>query len=260
MIGWIILGLIILSIFSLIIFGLVPSQAQRQVGFSEGIDDAAVGKAFNFMQNLPQFKLLRNIIIQRIIKPKIGNFLVPGASLLDLGCGTGHLLKDIHTKIKHRKLSKIKLNGLDLSAESVRLCKENFAKAGINDIEIREGDGAKMPYSDESMDIIVTSLSLHHWVDPIPIFNEIFRVLRSEGVLILFDMRRDCHRGWHWFIKFITRIIVPKPLREVKEPLGSLLASYTKDELQGILKATKWIGKRNRIDSFLFAQILEIRK
>ncbi|OLS16435.1 MAG: putative methyltransferase [Promethearchaeota archaeon CR_4] len=260
MIGWIITGILLAIVVIVIIFGLSRSQAQRKVGFAEGIDSEAVGKAFNALQNLPQFKLLRKIIVKHIARPKLGDGLSAGATLLDLGCGTGHLLKALKDTIATKKLVDLNLNGIDLGSESVRFCRETLAKAGHTNIDVREGDGANMPYLNESMDVVVSSLSLHHWTDPVSVFNEIFRVLRPNGFFVLFDMRRDCRRSWHWLLRFATRVVVPKALRNVGEPLGSLLAAYTKAELQGIIARTSWANKENNIDSVLFAQVLELRK
>ena len=246
-------GIIILS-------GLPRSHAPRELGFAEGIDDEAVGKAFNAIQNLPQFKLVRGIIIKHVARPRIGELPSPGSSLLDLGCGTGHLLVALHDAIVAKKLPSLHLHGIDIGTESVRLCQEALVNAGIEDIDVREGDGASMPYADESFDVVVTSLSLHHWTNPRVVFDEIYRVLRPGGLLVLFDMRRDCRKSWHRLLRFATRAIVPKPLRAVREPLGSLLASYTKAELQGMVSTTRWAKSENIIDSVLFAQVLEARK
>jgi ubiquinone/menaquinone biosynthesis C-methylase UbiE len=233
---------------------------ERQIGFSEGIDDPAVGIAFNKIQNLPQFNVLRNIVIKHIMHPKLGQPCEAGSTLLDLGCGTGHLLKQIHKSMAKGKLVPMKLYGIDLGAESIRICKEILSNSGITDIDLQQGDGAAMPYADGLFDIVVSSLSLHHWTDPSRVFNEIFRVLRSNGLLILFDMRRDCPRGWHRFLKIITQRIVPKSLRKVNEPLGSLLASYTNAEITAILQKTSWENKKPEFVNVLFGQIVELRK
>ncbi|HME56074.1 MAG TPA: class I SAM-dependent methyltransferase [Candidatus Lokiarchaeia archaeon] len=260
MMEWLLVGAVIACILLIILSGLPRSHARREIGFSEGIDDASVGEAFNAMQNLPQFKLVRGIIIQHVTKPKIGEPLAPESSLLDLGCGTGHLLLAFHEAIASKKISALRLHGIDIGTESVRLCRDALANAGIDDIDVREGDGANMPYADATFDVIVTSLSLHHWTSPPLVFDEIYRVLRPGGLLVLFDMRRDCRKNWHRLLRFATRAIVPKPLRAVREPLGSLLASYTKAELQDILSTTSWAKSENIIESVMFAQVLEARK
>jgi ubiquinone/menaquinone biosynthesis C-methylase UbiE len=260
MIEWIIILSILIIVSIVGLLGSSRSKVPREVGFAEGIDDAAVVDAFSSLQELPQFKMIRNKIVDHVISPSIGNPVEEGSSLLDLGCGTGHLLKALHETIAKDNLPKLRLFGIDIGAESVRVCQEKLAIANITDVEIKEGDGASMPYLDDSVDVVVTSLSLHHWTEPVRVLDEIYRILHPNGLLVLFDMRRDCKKFWHYLLRFATRVVVPKPLRKVREPLGSLLASYTEAELHELLSRTKWAESKLRIEGVMFAQVLEIRK
>jgi ubiquinone/menaquinone biosynthesis C-methylase UbiE len=236
------------------------SSAAREIGFAEGIDDAAIGKAFNTIQGLPQFKMIRNRIISHVISPRIGAPFMDGATVLDLGCGTGHLLMAFHEAIASGKAPKLRLLGIDLGAELVRICRERLSDSGIVDVDVREGDGASMPYPDSTMSVVVTSLSLHHWTEPIRVFNEMYRVICPGGLLVLLDMRRDARKFWHRLLNFATRVVVQKALRHVREPLGSLLASYTSEELEALLSKTAWSKAEHRVEGFMFAQILDARK
>jgi ubiquinone/menaquinone biosynthesis C-methylase UbiE len=260
MIEWHILIVVIIFIFSTFFFGLTRSKVLREVGFAEGIDDPCVADAFSALQELPQFRMMRNKIVEHVIAPSIGGPILEGMSLLDLGCGTGHLLKAFYDESARGRLPKLMLHGIDIGAESVRICREKFAAVNITEMELREADGADMPYADESMNIVVTSLSLHHWTEPLRVLDEIYRVLKPGGLLVLFDMRRDCRRFWHWLLGLATRVVVAKPLRKVREPLGSLLAAYTLEELKELMIKTKWAHAEQNFDGFLFAQVLEARK
>ncbi|HKQ18059.1 MAG TPA: methyltransferase domain-containing protein, partial [Solirubrobacterales bacterium] len=42
---------------------------------------------------------------------------------------------------------------------------------------------------DGSFDVVVSTLSLHHWSDPAAVFAEIGRVLRPGGVALVYDLR-----------------------------------------------------------------------
>jgi len=44
------------------------------------------------------------------------------------------------------------------------------------------GDAADLPFGDASVDLVVSTLSLHHWAEPADVFAEIARVLRTGGV------------------------------------------------------------------------------
>jgi ubiquinone/menaquinone biosynthesis C-methylase UbiE len=207
----------------------------RVVGFAEGINDVNVATAFAKLQNLPQFKIVRGIPIKAIfaLKPH------QNARILDFGCGTGHFLIDLYNK-SHKKGYKFLLYGLDIAQSMLEQCKSALNRKNVPNIKLILGDGASIPTQDHFFDIVSTNLSLHHWDNPVQILSEIYRVIRPHGYLFLFDLRRDAPQKWFKFLSFITRRIVPKPLRRVKEPLGSLLASYTREEIQNIIEDTPW--------------------
>ena len=72
----------------------------------------------------------------------------------------------------------------------------NARLAGVaHQTDFRTADAAALPFPDASLDLVVSTLSLHHWDDPVPIFNEVARVLRPGGAFLLFDLRRDRARA-----------------------------------------------------------------
>jgi ubiquinone/menaquinone biosynthesis C-methylase UbiE len=53
------------------------------------------------------------------------------------------------------------------------------------------GDVADLPFPDASFDIVVTTLSMHHWADPTRGLAGIGRVLRPDGRALIWDFRPD---------------------------------------------------------------------
>ncbi|MHA1674122.1 MAG: class I SAM-dependent methyltransferase [Promethearchaeota archaeon] len=96
--------------------------------------------------------------------------------------------------------------------------------------------------------MVATSLSLHHWEKPVKVLNEIMRVIKPNGYMVIFDLRRDAAQFWHRFLKMISRRIVPKALKKVNEPMGSLLAAYTLDELSALFSESDWKSASMRLD------------
>ncbi len=215
----IIIGMIILCI---LIFGLPRKKSIRKPNI-EGIENPEVAKAFAKMTNILPFKILRKKIINRISK------LNPSGRLFDVGCGSGNLIVEISEKFPH-----LELIGMDISAEILDRAKLR-ADEKQKKIEFKEGTVEKLPFSDESVDFIVSTLSLHHWINPQKGFQEIYRVLKKEGAALIFDFRRDSRKFFYGFLTFITKIIAPKPLKEINEPLGSIQSSYTLKEVENIL-------------------------
>ncbi len=229
-----------------------PLPPERKIGFSEGIDDIDVSIAFSKLQNFPQFKIIRNIplkaVLNHISQDKI--------KILDFGCGSGHFLVDLYKKINRRYSNfKIDLYGLDITQTMLDRCNESFRKRNIDTIHLLLGDGKKIPCDNDYFDIVSTSLSLHHWEDPIQILNEIYRVLKRGGNFILFDFHRTAPTRWYKFLNFITKNVVPKALRKANEPLGSLLASYTESEVKSIVERTNW--RKNKLETTYHGSFLQ---
>ena len=51
------------------------------------------------------------------------------------------------------------------------------------------GDAADLPFEAETFDVVVSTLSLHHWAEPAASLAEIRRALRPGGFALLYDFR-----------------------------------------------------------------------
>jgi ubiquinone/menaquinone biosynthesis C-methylase UbiE len=120
-----------------------------------------------------------------------------------------------------------------------------YAKhSGLEDrITFKKGDVARIPFPDDSLDLAVSTFSLHHWGDPVAVLGEIARILRPGGAFLVFDLRRDMTAPFYLLLWFATRCVVPRALRRVNEPLGSRDAAFTPREaadLAGQSGLTGW--------------------
>jgi ubiquinone/menaquinone biosynthesis C-methylase UbiE len=52
------------------------------------------------------------------------------------------------------------------------------------------GDVGRLPYRDGSVDLVVSTLSQHHWPDPAAALAELSRVLAPGGRIWIYDLRR----------------------------------------------------------------------
>lgn len=104
------------------------------------------------------------------------------AAVLDVGTGPGVLLVEIA-----RRRDDLRLTGVDLSADMVEAAKRNVAAFGER-VTAQVGDVADLPLPDQSYDLIVSSLSAHHWDDPAGAVPELARVLRPGGRLVIYDL------------------------------------------------------------------------
>lgn len=105
-------------------------------------------------------------------------------SLLDIGTGPGWLLLALH-----RKAPQMKLVGIDSSRAMVVKARENMA--GIESIEIKQGNADNIPFPDDCFNIVVSTASIHHWKQPTKGLNEVYRVLKKESFALIYDLVSD---------------------------------------------------------------------
>ena len=103
----------------------------------------------------------------------------PGFHILDVGCGTGILLQQLHQLRRGLKLA-----GVDIAPEMVKVAQ---AKLDKESAVIRQGSASDLPYEDNSFDGVTCANSFHHYPDPDNALREMRRVLRSGGKLFLLD-------------------------------------------------------------------------
>jgi ubiquinone/menaquinone biosynthesis C-methylase UbiE len=104
-----------------------------------------------------------------------------GATVLDVGTGPGVLLAELAGRRPD-----LTLIGVDLSADMVTAAARNLAPFGAR-ASVEQGDAAALPVADASVDVVVSSLSLHHWDRPREAIGELNRVLRPGGRLRIYD-------------------------------------------------------------------------
>jgi len=129
--------------------------------------------------------------------------------------------------------------GIDLAEEIIARAKSRMELSGIQDrVALRIGDVEQLPLDDDSVDVIVSTLSLHHWQRPGGAFMEFFRVLKPGGRLLVFDLRRDSPKLMYGVLRLAQAVVLPKALGRHGEPIGSFRASYTPAEIADIMRPT----------------------
>jgi SAM-dependent methyltransferase len=104
-----------------------------------------------------------------------------GATIVDLGCGPGDLVVEISRHVKDARIT-----GMDLSPSMLLWAGRHATTDGR--VKFLVGDVADMPFDDASVDLVVSTLSMHHWDDPAGVFAEIDRVLQPGGVALIYDL------------------------------------------------------------------------
>lgn len=101
-------------------------------------------------------------------------------SVLDLGCGTGDLLKIFSREIKNAELT-----GLDFSPGMLREAEKKLS--GLKNIRLIRGNALDLPFESNSFDCVSISFSLRNMADYGRVISEMKRVLRKGGVICCVD-------------------------------------------------------------------------
>jgi ubiquinone/menaquinone biosynthesis C-methylase UbiE len=102
-------------------------------------------------------------------------------SVLDVGCGTGHLLRVIAERCPETHW----LNGIDPAVSMVSEAREVTSDPRV---VFAEGVVEELPYRDEQFDLVVSTTSFDHWSDQQAGLAECARVLASDGHIVVADL------------------------------------------------------------------------
>jgi len=109
-----------------------------------------------------------------------------GARVLEVGCGPGHL------SVRLARQHGLEVTGLDLDPVMIARAQANADRPGNRDRRrpsFLVGDAASLAFPDRSFDLVVSTLSMHHWADPAAGLAEIGRVLRPGARALIWDFR-----------------------------------------------------------------------
>lgn len=116
-----------------------------------------------------------------------------GHQVLDVGCGTGNLLRSIG-----KRHPDVALSGLDPDPKALARAGRKARRARV-EVRLERGFAQELPYEDGSFDRVFSSLMLHHLdtASKDALLAEVRRVLAPDGLLVLADMVVDGHGHGH---------------------------------------------------------------
>lgn len=104
-------------------------------------------------------------------------------TILDLGCGTGAL-----TRMLAKQFPNASITGLDLAPGMVAHAAEH---ADSDNQQFVVGDAEKLDFPDNHFDFIYSSLMIHWANDIQAVFDELFRVLKPDGLFLFSSLGPD---------------------------------------------------------------------
>jgi SAM-dependent methyltransferase len=103
------------------------------------------------------------------------------AVLLDVACGAAHVCEEVAPRVRQ-------VVGIDLTPALLQLGARRLADAGVANVLLQEGNATALPFVDGSFDGVCCRSSLHHFADPAAAVDEMVRVCRPSGRVVLHDL------------------------------------------------------------------------
>lgn len=163
-----------------------------------------------------------------------------GETVLEIGFGTGHSLKEIAKKTG----ADGKAFGIDISSGMLEVTGQRLDRAGLlNRVELNLGDAAGMPYGDKKFDAVFMSFTLELFDSPeIPgVLDEIKRVLKPHGRLGCVSMSREygvtfSMKIYEWFHKKFPEYADCRPIfvKKAVQEAGYKIQHIEKAKLFGL--------------------------
>lgn len=160
------------------------------------------------------------------------------AKVLDIGTGTARIpiiLADLRPQWQ--------IIAIDFARSMLQLGQQNIDKADKSShISLAFVDAKKMPYDNDTFDVVMSNSLVHHIPNPLELFREIDRVVKPQGAIILRDLLRPASE------KAIEDIVNEANLdynpRQKKLFKDSLHASLTLEEVREIVNNFAWENVR----------------
>jgi ubiquinone/menaquinone biosynthesis C-methylase UbiE len=135
--------------------------------------------------------------LKRSLFPEIARANLKSFSLLDVGAGSGYLLR-VAARESRRKNLTARLTGLELDARATRAIIEE--SRDFPEISAVRGDALHLPFDDDTFDYAACSLFTHHFKDDgvVAVLRELARVARRRVFVI------DLHRHAVAYLLYTT--------------------------------------------------------
>jgi ubiquinone/menaquinone biosynthesis C-methylase UbiE len=131
----------------------------------------------------PEWNKIRSEYFRDEVRERIlGNIDIENKVVGDLGCGTGFISLGLATQNPNIIFS------VDQSINMLKELKKESIKQGYKNIYPVKSSLDELAIFDESLDVITINMALHHVVNAEKAINEMYRVLKKGGKVVISDV------------------------------------------------------------------------
>jgi ubiquinone/menaquinone biosynthesis C-methylase UbiE len=130
-----------------------------------------------------------------------------GGRILDAGCGFASIAIELA-----KRYDKAEIVGIDLSTPLLETGKDMIENEGLHkQVQLEEGDVQKINFPDNTFDLVLNTYMFHIVENPVRMLNEIERVCKKNGKIMITDLRRI------WLAPVVKKLGTAYTLEEASE-------------------------------------------
>ncbi len=118
------------------------------------------------------------------------DFLPPlsrGAKMLDVGCGTGAIAREVATRVSPGEVI-----GVDREKAQLATARRLASEQGIDNIHFQHGDAANLDFPDGAFHAAYCRFLLEHVAEPPAVIREMARVVAPGGWVCAYEWENGC--------------------------------------------------------------------
>lgn len=149
----------------------------------DGVREERAERAEHYFQSIADWEHLRSLFApsEQIEAALVGFLPAPRvADLLDVGTGTGRILKAVAAHAD-------RVMGIDASTAMLTVARSAVERMGLRHVQLKPADMYALPFPSDSFDAVTVHMVLHYADDPAAVLREGARVLKPGGRLIVVD-------------------------------------------------------------------------
>lgn len=140
---------------------------------------------------------------RRLVARRLRPSLVEGAHVLDVACGTGDLALALDAS------GAASVVGLDFCRPMLEIARRK-AVGGRRRVPFVEGDALRLPFADESFDVVTIAFGLRNLAGVEEGLRELLRVLKAGGRVAVLEFSSPVVPGFSALFRFYMTRVLPR--------------------------------------------------